>query len=133
MLPPLGFVDTVKLQAQFLTRGFGDASKGRAVFETLATNKVRASFPLERVQEQELTSTTSRLRQQVQGVFVKSSLLQGVLLISAIVIKPILNKIQEHAPTQSLSRWSFILFHVRRLDLEDEIGFGERRPVAHLF
>lgn len=88
MLPPLGFVDTVKLQAQFLTRGFGDASKGRAVFETLATNK------------------------QVQGVFVKSSLLQGVLLISAIVIKPILNKIQEHAPTQSLSRWSFILFHL---------------------
>ncbi|KAM0755327.1 hypothetical protein T439DRAFT_320034 [Meredithblackwellia eburnea MCA 4105] len=69
VLPPLSVPDTLRLQTGFVLHGLRDAFKVELVLETLATNKI------------------------TQANTFKSSILQGVVLISALAIKPLLGSV----------------------------------------
>ncbi|KAI5479295.1 Etoposide-induced 2.4 family protein [Pseudohyphozyma bogoriensis] len=97
VLPPLSVPDTLLLHARFVSSiprhaqtGLKDAFKIESVIETLATNKLVAANTL------------------------KSSLLQVVVLLSALVFKPLLGRVipNDHSSRQATSGIVYILFHI---------------------
>ncbi|GAA6016566.1 hypothetical protein JCM11491_005998 [Sporobolomyces phaffii] len=89
-LPPLPLDQTVLLHVNFALRGARDSVEWRVARDRLAIDKV------------------------AQANVVKSTLLQGIVLCSAVVIKPILRRATTHGPGTGgvSSSILYVLFHV---------------------
>ncbi|GAA6054547.1 hypothetical protein JCM3770_006022 [Rhodotorula araucariae] len=88
-LPPLSLPNTLALHAGFAAQGATDAMKLTIAGQHLTTDKV------------------------VQANVLKSSVCQGIVLVSALVIKPILRRLVGLRPTDSItSSVVFLGFHI---------------------